>query len=73
MEGSEIVDDKAMQARENLKKLLRENPNIAKAFRETLDEMRQPENIEKMARDISKGIEALKAIQMKASKGLQIK
>lgn len=67
------MNDKAEQAKENLKKLLRENPDIAKAFRETLDEMRQPENIEIMAQDISKGIEALKAIQMKASKGLQIK
>lgn len=67
------MNDKAEQAKENLKKLLRENPDIAKAFRETLDEMRQPENIEKMAHEISKGIEALRAIKMKASKGLQIK
>ena len=64
------ISDKTNQSRENLKKLLRENPNIAKAFRETLDEMRKPENIEKMARELTQGIEAINAIY-KRGKGLK--
>jgi len=57
------MNDKAMQAAENLKKIFKENPNIKKVFLETLEEMRKPENIEKMTKDISKGIEVIKAIK----------
>jgi len=65
-----MQSDKANQSRENLKKLLRENPNIAKAFRETLDEMSKPENVEKMARELTQGINAINAI-FKSRKGLK--
>lgn len=56
------MDEKAIQAEDKLKKLLKENPEIAKAYRETLDEMRKPENIEKMANQINKGVKAIMAL-----------
>lgn len=45
---------KAQQAKENLRKIFKENPELAKAYRETIAEMRTPENIEATAKDICK-------------------
>ncbi len=54
------MNDKAKAAEENLKKLFKENPDIAKAFKETIEEMRKPENIKKMANEIDKGFKFVK-------------
>jgi hypothetical protein len=62
------MDEKAMQAEDRLKKLLRENPEIAKAYKETLDEMKKPENVEKMANQIQKGIKAIIALKQYAER-----
>lgn len=45
-------EEKLRQSKENLRKILDENPALKQAFKETIDEMRKPENIEKMAKDI---------------------
>ena len=52
-------------ARENIKKLFKDNPDLAKAFKESLEELKKPENIEKMANDTCKFMEALKSLQRK--------
>ena len=45
-------EEQLKQSKENLSKIFAENPDLKKAFKETLDEMRKPENIDKMAKDI---------------------
>jgi len=65
------MDEKAMQAEDRLKKLLRENPEIAKAYKETLDEMKKPENVEKMANQIQKGIKAIIALKQYAERKVE--
>lgn len=40
------------QSKERLKKIFSENPLLKQAFKETIDEMRTPENVKKMADDI---------------------
>jgi len=45
-------EEQLKQSKENLRKIFAENPDLKKAFKETLDEMRKPENIDKMAKDI---------------------
>jgi hypothetical protein len=39
-------------AEENLRKIFSENPDIKQAFKDTLDKMSKPENIEKMSKEI---------------------
>lgn len=46
------MSEKTKQAREKLKQTLKENPDLAKAFKEALDEASKPENIEKLSGDI---------------------
>lgn len=52
--------EKAEAAKQRLRATLKANPDLAKAFRETLDELSEPENIEKMAAEIGKGMKAIK-------------
>lgn len=47
---------KAVQA------MFRESPELRRAYKETLEEMRQPENIEKMAVQIAPIIQAVAAL-----------
>ncbi len=65
------MDEKAIQAEDKLKKLLKENPEIAKAYKETLDEMKKPENVEKMANQIQKGIKAIIALKQYAERKVE--
>ena len=51
---------KLLESEENLKKLFRENPDLKQAFKETIEELRKPENVEKMANEISTGIGIIK-------------
>lgn len=45
-------EEKLRQSKENLRKIFAENPALKQAFKETLDEMRKPENIDKVAKNI---------------------
>ena len=51
------------QSKENLRKIFAKNPELKQAFKETLDEMSTPENIEKMAKDIQGAMQAFKNIK----------
>jgi hypothetical protein len=48
------------QSKERLQAIFAKNPELKKAFRETLDEMSKPENIDKMVKDICTGLNNLK-------------
>jgi len=54
--------EKAEAAKQKLRATLKANPDLAKAFRETLDELSKPENIEKMAAEIGKGMKAIREV-----------
>lgn len=43
----------------NVKKLFDENPDLRQAFKESIDEMKKPENVEKMSKDFIKVAEPL--------------
>lgn len=49
---SDELSEKTKQAREALRRTLKENPDLAKAFKETLDEASKPENVIKLSNDI---------------------
>lgn len=53
------MSEKTRQARDKLRESLRANPEYAKAFRETLEEMRKPENVEAAAKSIAAGMRAV--------------
>jgi len=45
-------EERLEQSKENLRKIFAKNPDLKQAFKETIEEMRKPENIEKMTKDI---------------------
>ena len=50
-------------ARANVKKIFKENPEVKQAFKESIEEMKKPENIKKMADDTVKFMQALQKIR----------
>ena len=50
-------------SRENVRKIFKENPEVKQAFKESIEEMKKPENVKKMADDTVKFMQALQAIQ----------
>lgn len=60
-----ILDRKAEleQSKKNIRKIFAKNPEIKQAFKETLDEMSTPENIDKMTKDIQGAIQAFRNIK----------
>ena len=50
-------------SRENMKKIFRENPEMKQAFRETIEELKKPENVEKMAKDTANFMNAIQALR----------
>jgi mRNA-degrading endonuclease RelE of RelBE toxin-antitoxin system len=54
---------KSEESRENIRKILKDNPELAKAFKETLDEMSRPENVDKMVKDIQKGLSVIQKLK----------
>lgn len=46
-------------SRKNLQKLFRDDPELKDAFIETIEELRKPENIKKMAQDTCRVINAI--------------
>jgi ABC-type amino acid transport substrate-binding protein len=51
-------------SRETLRKMFLKNPELKKAFKETLDELSKPEEIDKMAKGICKGLKALSNLKV---------
>lgn len=52
-------------SRENLRKTFKENPELKQAFKESVEEMRKPENIKKMADDTVEFMKAVQSMQKK--------
>ena len=50
-------------SRENVKKIFREYPEIKQAFHETIEELKKPENIEKMAKNTANFMNAIQALR----------
>ena len=50
-------------SRENVRKIFKENPEVKQAFKESIEEMKKPENVKKMADDIVKFMQALQSIK----------
>ena len=48
--------------RDNIQRLFKNNPKLRQAFKETVDELSTPENVEKMARAIQAGIVTIKEV-----------
>jgi hypothetical protein len=65
--------NRAEQAKKNLQKLFRENPDLKAAFKETIEELSTPENIEKQSKEICAGLAAIKKIHGGLSNGKEIR
>lgn len=50
-------------SRENVKKIFKENPEVKQAFKESIEEMRKPENMKKMVDDTCHFMSAVQALQ----------
>lgn len=50
-------------SKENVRKIFKENPEIKDAFRESIEEMRKPENMKKMVDDIVRFMGAIQSMQ----------
>lgn len=50
-------------SRENAKKIFQEHPEVKEALREAIEELRKPENVDKMAKQMSKMVELLKVMK----------
>lgn len=53
-------------SRENVKKIFKENPEVKQAFKESIEEMKKPENMNKMVDDTVKFMQAIQAVQKKS-------
>ena len=52
-------------SRKAIKKIFQENPEVKQAFMETIQDLKNPENIERMARDTANFMNALQQIKTK--------
>lgn len=50
-------------SRRNVKKIFRENPEVKQAFRETIEELKKPENVEKMAKNTANFMNAIQKLR----------
>lgn len=50
-------------SKENVRKIFKENPEIKDAFKETIEEMKKPENMKKMVNDTARFIDAVQSMQ----------
>lgn len=50
-------------SRENVKKIFRENPEVKQAFRETIEELKEPENIKKIAKNTDDFMNAIQKLR----------
>lgn len=49
--------------KENVRKIFKENPEIKDAFKESIEEMKKPENMKKMVDDTVRFIGAIQSMQ----------
>ncbi|MEG1564852.1 MAG: hypothetical protein RR365_14185 [Bacteroides sp.] len=54
---------------EDVRALLRENPELKQAFKDTIRKMRQPENSEKMAERVAPVVEAVAVLKRAIENG----
>ena len=52
-------------SRENVKKIFKEYPELKQAFKESIEEMKKPENMKKMVDDTVRFMQAIQDIQKK--------
>ena len=52
-------------SRENVKKIFKENPELKQAFKESIEEMKKPENMKKMVDDTVRFMGAIQPLQNK--------
>ena len=52
-------------SRENVKKIFKEYPEVKQAFKESIDELKKPENMKRMVDDIVRFMQAIQDIQKK--------
>lgn len=52
-------------SRANIKKIFKENPELKQAFKETVEELKKPENVKKMTEDTVKFMQAVQSAQIK--------
>ena len=50
-------------SKENVRKIFKENPEIKDAFKESIEEMKKPENMKKMVDDTARFIGAIQSMQ----------
>ena len=50
-------------SKENVRKIFKENPEIKDAFRESIEEMKKPENMKKMVDDTARFIGAIQSMR----------
>lgn len=50
-------------SKENVRKIFKENPEIKDAFKESIEEMKKPENMKKMVDDTVRFMGALQSVQ----------
>lgn len=50
-------------SKENVRKIFKENPEIKDAFRESIEEMKKPENMKKMVDDTVRFMRAVQSMQ----------
>mgnify|MGYP000171579953 CR=1 FL=1 len=46
-----------------MKKIFRKNPEVKQAFRETIEELKKPENVEKMAKSTANFMNVVQALR----------
>ena len=52
-------------SRENVKKIFNEHPEVKQAFKESIDELKKPENMKRMVDDTVRFMQAIQDIQKK--------
>lgn len=50
-------------SRENVRKIFKEDPEVKEAFRESIEEMKKPENMKKMVDDTCRFMAATQSLQ----------
>lgn len=50
-------------SKENLRKTFKENPDVAQTFKETIEDLRKPENVKKVAGQMTNVMKKFQAIQ----------
>lgn len=60
------MDKKLEESREKLRQTFKEHPEVKKAYMETIEELKKPENMKRMVDDTVKFMEAIQKLQEEA-------